>query len=356
MNPVDVSDVPWWIWGGTVTVIGVAFGIYHLVQLVGESISVSVLIGALIPLLLATLVTGLGLAMVQTSLFSSISPWVTLWLLLGMTWMSIAGLGAVLYGSSAGVITSTEQIPIFATYGCLPGVLTGWYDGRRRQHLKEVSTREEQLAILSRIFRHNFRNKMTVILGQIDALGNGSKAELEETVDVFQEASEELMETTEKQRILVETLLDPSPIRNIDGDDLLRRVATEVEEAHPEAEFTFDIESPCPLRGVPELECGLKELLENSVEHNESVPPQVSIQLTRGSETATIHLQDNGSGIPDEELAPVTEAESITPLNHGSGLGLRLASLVVDQSDGIIRFSGSKSGGSDVRITLTAAN
>jgi signal transduction histidine kinase len=45
------------------------------------------------------------------------------------------------------------------------------------------------------------------------------------------------------------------------------------------------------------------------------------VSAANGDDRVTVRVEDDGPGIPDDELGVVTEGEE-TPLKHGSGLGL----------------------------------
>lgn len=66
----------------------------------------------------------------------------------------------------------------------------------------------------------------------------------------------------------------------------------------------------------------------------------------------TLHVEDDGPGIPKQEIEVIDEGEE-TALAHASGLGLWLVEHVVSQSDGSLSFDVSD--GTYVTVTLPRA-
>jgi K+-sensing histidine kinase KdpD len=78
----------------------------------------------------------------------------------------------------------------------------------------------------------------------------------------------------------------------------------------------------------------------------------VSIDVSRGSESVTITITDNGPGIPEMERKILTEGIKETPTYHSQGLGLWLTQLVVGQSDGTIHLHEDASRGTEISVVL----
>ncbi|MBS3761199.1 ATP-binding protein [Halodesulfurarchaeum sp.] len=66
--------------------------------------------------------------------------------------------------------------------------------------------------------------------------------------------------------------------------------------------------------------------------------------------------KNDGPGLPKMERNVLTGQDEITPLYHGSGLGLWLVNLVVRRSDGQITVLEPAAGGTRVTIELPVAN
>ncbi|MGM0371094.1 MAG: sensor histidine kinase [Halobacteriota archaeon] len=278
-------------------------------------------------------------------------------MILGMGWMAVAGTGAVLYESAEGTSLSHSYflILIFATYGCLPGLFTGWHDGTRRKQHETIATREDQLVVLSRILRHNLRNAMNVILGRATTIKRNGSDQLAAHAQEILDTGQYLMAMTEKERILVETLVNPAQSRALNLDPVLKGVVERLRGEYPNAKISVPTSTDCRIRAVPEIEQAVGELIENGIVHTNADHPRVAISIDCSNSFVTIQITDNGETIPAEEIALLTDTQTETQLTHGSGIGLKLANRIIIQSDGKLEFDTSEQVGTQVFVTLPRA-
>jgi K+-sensing histidine kinase KdpD len=103
---------------------------------------------------------------------------------------------------------------------------------------------------------------------------------------------------------------------------------------------------------IPAIEKGLYELVENGVKHSDREPASVEISVAANTNTIEITIQDNGPGVPEMERRIVSEQKNISPLFHGSGLGIWLAKFAISQSEGSLTFDDASGDGSRIEITL----
>jgi signal transduction histidine kinase len=126
------------------------------------------------------------------------------------------------------------------------------------------------------------------------------------------------------------------------------------EEEYPALATTLTLPDEVFVEAIPEIRSALIELVRNAVEHNDTDTPEVSIGVTTERENVRIRVSDNGPGIPEMETNILTNDDTITPLYHGSGLGLWFVHLVVRKSDGDISVKVDESRGSRVEVSLPA--
>jgi len=222
-----------------------------------------------------------------------------------------------------------------------------------------LKRRERHLQVLHRILRHNLRNDLNVVRGFADLL----VAELEDeshrdrarriraTADQLVELSATAQEI---ERVIdrddgTETV-DPVPV--VDG------LVSEYRTSHPEAEIeTRELES-APVTADRRLGEALERLIDNAIEHTDASPPRVRLSVaTEGDddEWVAVRVSDNGTGIPEQEWDVIVGDGEITPLEHGSGLGLWLVKWVVDAYGGELEYARSDLGGSTVTVRLRRA-
>lgn len=256
-----------------------------------------------------------------------------------------------------------------ATVGAILGALVGSYDGQRHRRQRDLHEEHERvqrlsnrLTILNRVFRHDIRNAVNVILGHAQHIRDGEGDYVRSTKRIDAKARE-LQEMSDCARRL-ERLLDRETAQTspIDIAPALRTKASEFTGTGIDVET--DIPESVEVCSTPMIEDAVDELLTNAVEHNDATTPRLTITArSDGGErhgdgdtdadtgTATIRIRDNGPGIPEHELE-VLERGHETALRHSSGLGLWFVRWVVDASNGRLTFDRNEPRGSVVELHL----
>ena len=200
--------------------------------------------------------------------------------------------------------------------------------------------RRQRLEVLNRVLRHNVRNQLDVITAHAETAG------LQAVVD----SADRIRELSTEAR-QVESLVgrDRSAATTTDLAAFVDRV---VDDAVPDQSVRITTDVPSVTITLDRQLCryALSELLENAVEHSGETPTVV----VRGRETATgsrLVVADDGPGIPADERA-VIDAESETPLAHGSSLGLWGVQWAVQTLGGSLSFAESDLGGTAVAVEL----
>ena len=120
----------------------------------------------------------------------------------------------------------------------------------------------------------------------------------------------------------------------------------------PDAAFdlTYPDDDTCRV-DVPGFIAAIEEAVENAVKHNESTEPTVQIRVEGCSDDwVEVVIEDNGSGIPDQELEVLSTGE--TPLNHAERLGLWSIYWVVSRVGGRLSVTESDSRGSTLTLSV----
>ena len=223
------------------------------------------------------------------------------------------------------------------------------------QDITERKERQQQLAVLNRVLRHNLRNGLNVIRGNASLLADGVNDELRRHVTAIEDRIESLEQLSQKAGT-VRSLFDQGREVNSRCDlaALLSEVAADFEERHPEATLSVGDIGPVHVRADVRLKLALQELLDNAVVHNDTPVPTISISVgdsesKAGDGWVDVSITDNGPGIPEDERRAI-EAGEETPLQHGTGLGLWLVYWTVSLLGGEISIADAPSG---TRIVLT---
>jgi PAS domain S-box-containing protein len=223
-----------------------------------------------------------------------------------------------------------------------------------QKDVTEEKVREQRLAVLNRVMRHNLSNDINVVQGYVDNLleqvdDEQRRAQLEEV-----RAAAVKLERVGEAVSRAERTLDQcgKAQRTVSVGDLLSELHETMGETHPAVDLTLEVEDgPWHVVGNG-LEEVFAELLENAIVHNDSDEPTVSVTVRTAPETrghVEVRIRDNGPGIPSRLVEVFREGQE-TPLNHGDGLGLWIVHWVVTLLGGTTRIDASNR--TTVSITL----
>jgi len=209
--------------------------------------------------------------------------------------------------------------------------------------------RERHLEVLQRVLRHNVRNDVNVLLGGIEQLeGGGADAD---TLATLEETAEGLLAMSQKAKRIGSVLeAEREEHSTVDLADLAASVVERYRAADVDATIVADLPASAPVQGSPAIEHALEDLVGNAVEHA-GTAPRIEVAVAVGPDQTTATVTDDGQGIPEEERRVLREAE-ITPLRHGSGLGLWLVKHATEASGGTVTFGESDVEGASVTLSF----
>ena len=222
----------------------------------------------------------------------------------------------------------------------------------------EASLREERLAVLTRVLRHNFRNELNVVTGFTQQAKR--KVDDPETIaqlDRVIDTAERLLHLGETSRKVERLLGDqptpgPIPLASVVTDALGSIPAT----LRDRADIETDVSPGITVSAVDQLSDALAELVDNAIRHNDAERPRVHVAAAELPSESWVSLvvADDGPGIPPAERAVLTGEE--TPLDHASGLGLWYVNWVVTAAGGELAITESKGGGTRIELSLRTPN
>jgi PAS domain S-box-containing protein len=212
--------------------------------------------------------------------------------------------------------------------------------------------RERQLEVLDDFLRHNLRNTMNVILGHAELASAYGDRRIEKGMDAILKTGEQLLATAEKERRIVEVLVDAREPTTIDLAAVLSDLAGEFRSRFPEATIETDLEEDGAVVAIPEIRDAIEELLENAIDHaNRTHPPEIQLRIELEADTAVIRIRDTGDPIPENEFEPLSADGPPSDIYHPTGLGLWLVYWIVDISKGSLGFERRPDGDGNV-ITI----
>lgn len=211
----------------------------------------------------------------------------------------------------------------------------------RKQH-------EQRLQVLNRFLRHNLRNDLNAIRGHIELAADPDNEQVEQPLESALRTADSLLESVNTARN-AQTKLAESELCDQDLTPVIRQVVDRIREEHPEHELRVSVPETVPVVALSCFEEALWELLENACVYG-SGPITVSVEPNE--ESVIIEISDHGPGIPENEIAVLNSGEE-TPLKHGSGLGLWIASWITSASQGTLTFENDD--GTTARVSLVPA-
>jgi len=212
--------------------------------------------------------------------------------------------------------------------------------------ITERIERERDLDMLkqlfSRVFRHNIRNELTVVTGQLSHIADRLTDEsLTQSARTALNAANRLLSHTEKTRD-IEKLIDTAPDRTeMALEQLVDDAIADQSELPPNVSVQIGLPDES-VHVVDGFVNAVSNAVENAISHN-SAPLTINITAHTDDETVSLVIADTGGGIAANETAMLNSGTE-TPLAHGSGVGLWVMNWYVKKSGGELEITGSDSG------------
>lgn len=211
--------------------------------------------------------------------------------------------------------------------------------------ITELKKRERELdlikQIFSRVFRHNVRNHLSVINMYTQSIKNKSNGHVSDLAEKVNETSKELSTLSEKAYEIERVSTNDTEIRQ-SIRDVVGSVTARYED-RSDVVIRSSVQD-LMLKLHPKFHLAVRELIENAITHHSS-DDLLNISLYTELKDDSLHLvvEDNGPGIPEEEIDVLHAAEE-TELHHGSGIGLWLVYWIVSHSNGELSAKATDTG------------
>ncbi|MCQ4334189.1 ATP-binding protein [Natronomonas sp. F2-12] len=221
--------------------------------------------------------------------------------------------------------------------------------------LRDVTTQrrqQEKLAllkqILTRSLRHNIRNNVDIVKANSQELIDNLNGPEQAHAHAVYDAADDLHSISTKTRVMKDVAENRGRTTPVALCELLTTTVAEYEQTYPSTTFVVDCPPACSVETTPDIEPAVRNLIENAAEHNSAADAEVQVSLEQRDDAVVIEIADNGPGIPPNELT-VLERGREDVLAHGSGIGLWIVTMVVDEIDGTITY---ETGDAGTTITL----
>jgi PAS domain S-box-containing protein len=221
--------------------------------------------------------------------------------------------------------------------------------------------REQRIMVMSRILRHNIRNKLTVIRGNSRLL----KEELSSSdfsvdaarghIDRIENASKELDSLAERARTFDRVVERDLRSGTVHLQQVLTDVRDDLVEQHPEA--TIEV-APTDAEVAGDrmaTDLMLEILVENALEYSDLSDPTIELAAEETpTGQVTVRVDTDGAGIPDMERK-VLASETEGPVAHSRGLGLWAVTWLVRRLGGSVTLAEDPDDGTRVELTFPLA-
>jgi PAS domain S-box-containing protein len=231
--------------------------------------------------------------------------------------------------------------------------------------IRDNTAREQyrtQVDLLGRVLRHNLRNDMSVVIGNLDILEKSvDDEEMAKIAGWALEKSQELVEMSDKTRKLNEILdTERKQIGQVaDLVTLVERVVEDHYQTYPAARIETDLPDSAPVQASNDVVWAIENVVENAIVHAETEPHlRVSVRNDtvedeRGtSEWTILTVADDGPGIPEDEVTVLRDDTSRTSTAHGSGLGLWVVKQIAEAFDGKLVIDREPASGFTTAVSL----
>lgn len=225
----------------------------------------------------------------------------------------------------------------------------------RESYRQRLEEKTEQLEALNRVVRHDIRNDMAVILGWAEILEDHIDEEGEDALNRVLQKSRHVIQITEVARDFVESLSKDGTVEleEIELKPLLDAELAAVRDSFPNAHFQVPGELPdVSVLANEMLSSVFRNILENAVRHNDKETPEITVTFEENPETVRCRIADNGPGIPDIQKEQIFGKGEKGLDSPGSGIGLYLVHLLIDEFGGDVWVEDNHPDGSAFVVEL----
>ncbi|MFC6989013.1 GAF domain-containing protein [Haloplanus sp. GCM10025708] len=246
-----------------------------------------------------------------------------------------------------------DKYEVLRQLGEITGLAIAAFERERQVHYER-----ERLEFVNRLLRHNLLNGLNVIQAQAGLLEPHVRAEGSRYLETVRKRADDLISLIETMRSLMAIVTDENQeLQAVDLESILREELQQVSKSYRDAEFELrgdlgDVDAVHANEVLPEV---FENLLVNAVRHNDAETPEVTVSVESAADTVTVHVEDNGPGVPDELKDRVFEKGEKNFDSPGTGFGLYLAREIVESCGGTISVADGDTTGAVFSVSLQRA-
>jgi signal transduction histidine kinase len=294
------------------------------------------------------------------------------------TQFGVVTLAAILAASTALLLARSFSSPIVRLQRATQGLAAGALDTRvgkpftqRKDEIgtlaRDFDTMAEQIQalitdkeVLLRDVSHELRSPLARIRVALALAQRKADAPALQDLDRIEQETERLDQLV--GQILTLARLRSSPLDqhvDVDLNHVVSEVVADARFEQPDVTIRFTDTKVPPIQGnAGEISSAIENVLRNALLHT-GESAEVSVELTGSPSEVLVTIADNGPGVPDSDLKrlfePFYRVDPSRDHNQtGYGLGLAIASSIVERHGGKLAASNRKGGGLAVSFRLPA--
>lgn len=227
-------------------------------------------------------------------------------------------------------------------------------EGLSEQMLEE---QRDNLQLLNQVMRHDIRNDLQLISAYAELLEDHVDEEGREYLEIIKENAESAVDLTTAARDLSQVMLGGGvEERAVPLAPKLNQQIEETRSGYPKAVLTVEETVPdIDVIGNDMLGSVFRNVLQNAIQHNDKMPPEVVVSTVERDDRIEIRIADNGPGIPDAQKEEIFSQGEKGLESSGAGIGLYLVRSLVDGYGGDVWIEDNEPGGAVFVVSLPLA-
>lgn len=230
--------------------------------------------------------------------------------------------------------------------------------------IREQRRHEQRIKVLQRVLRHNLRTEVMIVDGHAELIEEiTDDPTIVDAIERIRQACNRLVELGNRTQYVGEAIAT-----HTEGDgqvlsDLVQKAVDDVRTDYPDVPIDVAVDDSLEVAAGRSLFRAIVELLRNAIVHNDAAEPRVEIssgtavantmlEFEGREEQVVVQIRDNGPGIPEHERRVVTGDGTESNLQHSDGLGLWMASWVIEAYGGQLSIRDADSSGTVVELSL----
>lgn len=224
----------------------------------------------------------------------------------------------------------------------------------RKERERQVAEQRDDLELLNEVLRHDLRNDLQVAAGHLEMLSDHVDENEAESLIAARDSVRQAVELTATAREMAKVMLtDETATQRIGLQPTLTGVVGNVRSEYPDATVTVEGEIPeIAVTATEMLDSVFDNLLSNAIQHNDKSTATVTVSVIHDKETVTIHIADNGPGLPDDRKDQIFGKGATGLESSGTGIGLYLVERLVEVYGGKVWIKDNEPEGSVFNVEL----